>query len=383
MDTLPTGPKWQSTTLEVEGYKTTDPIQLIWHNVEEVVRSLFRDPTFGAKMMFNPILIKNSLGQEYSEWFSAHEAHHIQDSLLKGATIVPILAASGKTPVTWMTGGPEMYPLFISIGNIPGNICMAATSYAWQCVAFVPIPKFDIPQANQTILQMCVWHKCVNMVTTGLKHVAETWLLMPDPHGYVRYCFTPLVVWTADLVEQLMITCVSKSASPVMEATHEQFSDAHHHFPHTGRLMLECINKISQEVHPWDLSHFQKHSEAIHLSGVIYPFLEDWQFVNPSIFLLPEIFHACYKFFFDHVLPWCKELLGTELNMWFKCLHKCARVRHFVGGVSHIKQMSGREHRDIQCMIVAVIAGHVPPQFLRTICALLAPVPVGLLQYIW
>jgi len=78
VDALPSGPKWQSTVLIVEGYPTTEPIHLIWRDVEEVVASLFGDPIFGANMIFDPIQITTTLGREYSEWFSAHEAHRIQ-----------------------------------------------------------------------------------------------------------------------------------------------------------------------------------------------------------------------------------------------------------------------------------------------------------------
>ncbi|KAI6139499.1 hypothetical protein BKA82DRAFT_3988476 [Pisolithus tinctorius] len=373
MDTLPSGPKWWSTVLEVEGYKTTDSIQLIWHDAEEVTRSLFGNPIFGADMMFDPILITNGLGQEYSEWFSVREAHRIQDSLPEGATIIPILAASDKTPVTRMTGGLEMHPLLISIGNIPGNIRMAATSHSWRCVAFMPIPKFDVPKGNQTILQTRVWHKCVDIVTTGLKRVAEIGTMMPDPHGYRRYCFMPLVAWTTDLPEQLMITCVSKSASPVTEATHKQFGDSHSHSSRTGNLTLQHIEQVARGTHPWNnLSRFQREAKTIQLSSVHLPFWRNWPFVDPSIFLLPEILHTCHKFFFDHVLSWCRELLEDDLNARFKCHHKCVVVRHFAGGVSHIKQMTGREHRDIQRTIVPMIAGCVPPWFLRAICAIIS-----------
>ncbi|KAI5999784.1 hypothetical protein F5J12DRAFT_906677 [Pisolithus orientalis] len=254
MDTLPSGPKWQSTVLEVEGYKTTDSIQLIWHDAEEVARSLSGNPIFGADMMFDPILITNALGWEYGEWFSACEAHHIQDSLLEGATIIPILATSDKTPVTRMTRGLEMHPLLISISNIPGNIHMAATSHSWQCVMLMPIPKFDVPKGIQTILQMHIWHKCVDIVTMGLK------------------------------------------------LTHKQFSDSHSH--------SSCT--VTRE------------AKTIQLS-------------NPSIFLLPKILHTCHKFFFNH-------LLEDDLNVRFK---------HFAG-----------EHHNIQCTIVPMITGCVPPHFI-------------------
>ena len=78
MDTLPLGPKWQSTVLQVEGYLTTDPIRLFWRDAVEVIASLFGDPIFGTDMMFDPIEVTTHLGREYSEWFSAKEAHRIQ-----------------------------------------------------------------------------------------------------------------------------------------------------------------------------------------------------------------------------------------------------------------------------------------------------------------
>ena len=78
MDTLPSGPKWQSTVLQVEGYPTTNPICLFWCDAAEVVASLFRDPIFGTNMIFDPMEVTTHLRQEYSEWFSAKEAHRIQ-----------------------------------------------------------------------------------------------------------------------------------------------------------------------------------------------------------------------------------------------------------------------------------------------------------------
>lgn len=194
---------------------------------------------------------------------------------------------------------------------------------------------------------------------------------MPDPHGDQRLCFTPLVAWTADLPEQLMISCVSKNASPVTEATYKQFADAHRSSPRTGELTLECIHTLGKTADPWQLMSFLKKARAMYLSGVHLPFWRDWRFANPSIFLLPEILHACLKFFFDHVLPWCKELLGDELDARYKCHHKRVGVRHFVNGVLHVKQMTGREHHEIQHTIIVMITGRVPPQFLRAVRALI------------
>ena len=60
--------------------------------------------------------------------------------------IVPIILASDKTPVTHQTGGLEMHPLFLTIGNIQSDIRMQAMSHAWHCVAFIPSPEFKVPR---------------------------------------------------------------------------------------------------------------------------------------------------------------------------------------------------------------------------------------------
>ena len=190
-----------------------------------------------------------------------------------------------------------MHPLFISIGNIPGHICMAATSHAWRCVVFMPIPKFDVPSTCQTILQHRLWHKCINIATDSLKRTMVNGRIMVDPHGHQHNCFTPLAAWTADLPEQLTITCVAKNASPVTEATHKQFGDANRHLSQTGELTLERINNIAQVVNPWNLIRFQKQAKAIQLSGTHLPCWRNWLYTEPSIFLVPKVLHYCHKSF--------------------------------------------------------------------------------------
>jgi len=80
--------------------------------------------------------------------------------------------------------------------------------------------------------------------------------------------------------------------------------------------------------------------------------------------------HALLKLFFDHPFKWCKELLGAdELDTHYCTQHKRVRVRHFKK-VSHVKQMTGRDHRDLARTIVAMIAGAAEPPFVRAIHAL-------------
>lgn len=154
---------------------------------------------------------------------------------------MPIIAASDKTPVTQHTRGLEMHPLFITIGNIDSNICMKATSHAWQWVAFIPTPKFKTHSDYQTILQAQLWHKCVDLVFANLKSTALHGDFMVDSFSDIQHCFTPLVAWTTDLPEQLMIAGISKNASPITEASLKKFSDGKHHASHASEKTLELV----------------------------------------------------------------------------------------------------------------------------------------------
>ncbi|KAG1765674.1 hypothetical protein EDD22DRAFT_1014434 [Suillus occidentalis] len=372
MDALPCFTEWKVSNLEFTGYKTTQPIELIWRDALDVVKQLFSDPTFANHMTFDPYIVETGGQREYGDYMSADMAWKIQDHLPVGATQVPIILGSDKTPVTRVTGGLEMHPVFITIGNIDSEVRSKATLRAWRCVGYMPIVKFKVHPDYQTILQARLWHKCMDLIFANLKAAASEGCFMPDPFRHLRYVFTPLIAHVCDLPEASMIAAVSKNASPVTMATQKEFGDGILHPPRTGRHTLQLIIDLCKTIDPWDLDKFQKAAKAIYLSGVHMPFWHDWKYACPSVFLAGEILHTGHKFFFDHPLNWIKETVGNhELDARFTVQHKRVGMRHFAKGVSHVKQMTGREHRDIQRTIVASIAGAAPPRFIHAIRALI------------
>ena len=373
MDRLPGGPAWQCDMLEVDGFTTTRPIHLIWRDAREVVKDVLTNPVFANHMTFDPYVVIWNGEREYSEFFTSNRMHQIQvygssslsyfmltsrqDNLPEGATIIPVIIASDKTPVTRHTGNLAMHPVFITIGNIQSDVRMQATSYAWCCVGYIPTPKFNVHPDFQTLLASHLFHRCMDIIFTSLKETAEHGMPMADSFGYVQNCFTLLVAYVADLPKQQLVAGVSKNASPVTTTTMPQFGNSFPHSPCTGRHTLQLITDLCAGVHPWDIATFQKKAKAIYLLGVHLPFWRNWKFVDPPYFLISEILHTCHKFFFNHLLKWCKEVVGNHLlDERYKNQHRRSGVRHFCSGISHIKQMTGRDHRDIQCILVPMIA---------------------------
>ena len=203
--------------------------------------------------------------------------------------------------------------------------------------------------------------------------MAKFGVYIPNSNSHVQYYFTSLAVWTANLPEQLMIACVAKSASPISEASMKDFGNDICHTPHTAKVIINRIYELAKNVNPWDLTHFQKLAKLLFLSRVYLPFWCDWLFSNLYVFLVLEILHTLDKFFFNHILKWCKEVIGDELNKIFKAQYKHIVAYHFTGGVSYVKQITKQEHHDIQRTLVTIIATtpNIDPSFLQAIQAMI------------
>jgi hypothetical protein len=215
-----------------------------------------------------------------------------------------------------------------------------------------------------------LFHWSLDIITASLKEAAKTDRLLVDASGNTQRCFTPLVSYIANLPEQQLIAGVSKNTSPVTMAQLPAFGNAMPAEPQTRDATLHQIKELCEKVDPWDLEAFQTAAKKLKLLGIHLPFWRDWLFAEPFLFLTGEILHTIHKFFYDHVLEWCKAVAGAHtLNAQFMNLHQCVSFRHFASGVAHQPQASGRDHRDMERQIVPVLdgAGAVMDEFIHTI----------------
>ncbi|KAI6143199.1 hypothetical protein BKA82DRAFT_4429981 [Pisolithus tinctorius] len=300
MEALPRAPRWHCTKINMDNYVTVHPVYLLWQDTLETVEELFGNPVFCNHMSYDPHEVFVGADHEYGEWMTSREVFKIQDQLPTGATIVPIILALDKTPVTCHTGNLEMHPLFLTIGNIQADIHMKVTMHAWTCITYMPIAQFATHSDFMSVLQARLWHHCMDIICANLKVTASHGKFMVDASSY--QCHT-------------------------------------------------------QHCDPWKVPEFLQAAKLVGLSVV---------------FLTPEILHTFHKFFFDHILDWCKELLRKdELDSHYWSQHKHVGACHFFMGVLHIKQMTCQEHRDVQRTIIASIAGPADQDAVHAIHAII------------
>jgi len=208
-------------------------------------------------------------------------------------------------------------------------------------------------------------HQCLDLVLKPLKIAAAIGVMMSDPIGNLRHCYTPLIAYIADTPEQSLMACTSPKASPVSTAIYKQFRDGICHPPRTAAETLHIIKMMCAKSPPTDLINFLKVAKVHQLNGVFEPFWRDYLRSDPSKFLLPEVLHHFHRLFFNHNLQWCVAVVGSEeLDYRFTLIWTPVGYRSFAGGVLKLKQVTSCDHRTIQCYIIGIVAGAVPPDFL-------------------
>jgi hypothetical protein len=354
---------------------------------------LIQNPLLQDQLEFAPYHIFKTAEKTmriYTEWLSGDAAWAMQVCLLKfqflnvlltrqqarlpeGATLLGTVLSSDKTNLSAATGNRTAHPLLISLANVKKNFRNKASNHVFHLLALLPIPRFlHSNKKIRGVLDARLFHQCLDIVLSPLKEAAKIGVMLSDPLGYRRFCFSPLAAYIVDTPESILIAGVAGKTSPLTLAFYKHFGDNFQHEPRTASTTIAQLMAVEQEAHPWDFKPYFAAAEKFRLSGVHRPFWRDFPLSDPSTFLTPEPLHHWHKLFWDHDVKWCINAVGdAEIDFRFSVLHPHTAFRQFKEGISSLKQVTGREHRDVERYILAVIAGAVPSDFLIAIRALL------------
>jgi len=296
-----------------------------------------------------------------------------KDQIPNGATLLGVVLSSDKTNISVMTGNRMAHPLLISLANIDPDIRSKGSLHAHVLLALLLVASFLHPKTRiRSLLSDRLIHESLDFMLKPLKSAASVGIMMSDPIGSLRYCFTPLVAYIADTPEQTLLACVSPKASPISTATHKEFGESQLYPLRTAAKTLGDIEHACSEADPDDWESFLKVARRYYLNGVHRPFWRNWALCDPLIFFNPEVLHHFHRLFWDHDLQWCLVVVGAdEIDFRISLIQVAVGYHSFEEGISKLKQVTGRDHRAVQRYIIGVITGAIPPKFLVAIRALL------------
>ncbi|KAG1732616.1 uncharacterized protein EDB91DRAFT_1251665 [Suillus paluster] len=284
----------------------------------------------------------------------------MQSALPAGATLLGMILSSDKTTITSLTGNCIAHPLLISLANLHMNMRSKLLTNSFVLTVLLPVLKFvQKKKCMKGVLQDCLIHQFLDLILRLLKQAAKHGIMLSDPIGRSRYCFTTLASYIVDMPEAMMLLTVGGKTSPVTMVMYMQFGDSFWHEPRTRSTTLAQLAVVCSRADPNDLEAHFCEAQKFHLNGVDKPFWSDWIFADPSYFLTPETLHHIHKEFYNHDAQWLIVSVGeSEINFHFSVLQPITSFQHFHEGILKLKQ-------------VTVSVDAVPPSVLAAVCVLM------------
>src|ERR1700722_646264 len=184
-----------------------------------------------------------------------------------------------------MTGNCMAHPLLISLANIRMDVRTKYSNNAFILCALLPVAQFIHKKSRMRgLLNDRLLHYSLDVVLEPLKIAARIGIMMSDPLGSRRFCFTPLAAYIADTQEAVILACVGGKTSPLTMATYKQFGDSFQHEPRTASTTLAQIQTIG--TNPDDIELYFKEAKTLRLNGGIGSWLTRRVSLLPNHFII-------------------------------------------------------------------------------------------------
>ena len=125
-----------------------------------------------------------------------------------GATIVPVILLTDKTQLI-LFRNKVVYPVYVSIGNIPKEIRRKPSHHAQTLLAYLPatwLEHIENKSSHRRSLAN-IFHACMAKVLKPLESAGVSGVEMTRGDGVIHQCHPLLATFVGDYPEQCLVTC--------------------------------------------------------------------------------------------------------------------------------------------------------------------------------
>ena len=299
----------------------------------------------------------------------------LQPYLPAGAAASPVILATDKTQLTQFSGNKSAYPVYLTLGNIPGAIRRRPSEHACILLGYLPVSKVSrvgLTKCEHKARTQRIFHAAMRLIVSPLIKAGKEGIEVTSGDGCVRKVFPVLASYVADYPEQCLVTCSKYGTCPKCQCPADKLGDDKPAEPRTEERTEEIIQ------HAWQKgggSSSAVEAECMMLDtsgGVKKPFWTGLPFADIPLSITPDVLHQLYQGVFKHLVSWCQDLLTPEeLDNRLRCLPLAHGVRHFKNGISSLSQISGKERKEMACVLLACLVGKVSKETMLAFRSLL------------
>lgn len=358
---------------------------LIRHrNPIEAIQGLWGDPAFAEHLVYKPAKIfrndrRGKKNRIYNEMWTgalwngiqvdlkldsylAINSSSFQEIVPSGSTLAPVIIASDKTQLTQFTGGKSAYPVYLTIGNLPKSIRRRPGARACVLIAYLSVDKMAKEGRSKKTLQLRnyeLFHRSMLEVLAPLKAAGNPegeGIMLIGGNGEVRRVYPFLASYVADYPEQCLVTCTKYGTCPKCRVKATNLGASGESEDRT-QTWTEAIIK---EARSQSSRATQVHSRCMKsdvAGGTFRPFWVDFPLCDIHGTISPDVLHQLYQGVLKHLIYWIQLIMTEEeFDLRLRSLPPAFGVRHFAGGISSLKQVTGPERKQLGKVLLACLA---------------------------
>ncbi|KAI0342948.1 hypothetical protein BDW22DRAFT_1318377, partial [Trametopsis cervina] len=381
IDELPSGVGWkcqevhqQGDLTDTSGAPLTETLEVWYRDPIECIRELIGNPQFTERLAYAPQRVYRDFQgntRHIDEMWTGNWWWETQLRLPDGATVIPVILSTDKTRLSQFRGDKSAWPVYLTIGNLSKETRRTPSMHGTTLLGYLPVGKFGcFSAAVQSLARYQAFHTCMRIILDSLVEAGKSGVFMGCADRQIRRGFPILAAYVADYPEQCLVAACMENRCPTGQVSPDRRGE---HTACTHRNLLETIELLDAHRSGPLSPEMKQRFIALGLRAIHEPFWRDLPHTDIFTCFTPDLLHQLHKGVFkDHLVKWCTALVGVEeLDKRFCAAPTLTDLRHFKNGISHVQQWTGHEHKQMEKIFVALIAGGVDDKVLMAVRAIL------------
>jgi hypothetical protein len=279
----------------------------------------------------------------------------------------PLIVSVDKTHLLVFSGNKKAWPAYMTIGNLAKDIRCSPNSGAQVLVGYLPV--LDLDGLYSTDDKACIgcwalYHRSMCAIFEPLKDAGKTGTEMLCPDGYMWSIFPILAAVVADYKEQVLIALVKNNQCPKCLASLHKLGECTVSPMHNPLKTAALFEHIAN--HPGGVPDAFVEQGLRH---TYQPFWTDLPHCNIFQSFTPDLLHQLHKGVIkDYIIKWCQQLASEEeVDECIKLNPPHPLAQHFAKGLSALSQWTGKESKDIKCVLLGSLSGSVQPDTIKCV----------------
>jgi len=282
------------------------------------------------------------------------QSQELLESQRPGATVLPLIVSTDKTQLT-VFGGKMAYLIYMTIGNIPKEICRKPSCCAQMLIGYIPTTKLKGIRSKAACCRatMNLFHSCMKILLEPITAHGKTGLPMISGDGIWRWCHPILANFVGDYPEQVLVTCTYYGECPKCEAPYDRLGDYNGFSSQNYDKALETYGLANG-----DVGIFHAACKDNGIKPVFHPFWESLLHANIYTSITPDILHQLLQGVMKHLIAWVSDslLFGPErIDARCRLIPPNHQTALFPKGIALLSHVSGKEHKNICRILLGVI----------------------------